>query len=222
MQRTALIFSLTMPMIMHPGGPASAQDWGEYVNIEERFGINIPGEPARTQETFRTASGLDFPAQVFTAFDGAGTYIVTVVRYSDLNHELFQTLLDDAVEAIRNRGGDVTYEGFNIYDGMDTISLQITNEDTSRSFYAITLPPRPSLTERLYIIEGRVGGSMPVPGHFQQSLFIVDTDGERIRYNVDIEGTRFRVIPGSGGQPLVAPDCNIALPCIPGRVEPEE
>ena len=156
MQRTALIFSLTMLMIMHPGGPASAQDWGEYVNIEERFGINIPGEPARTQETFRTASGLDFPAQVFTAFDGAGTYIVTVVRYSDLNHELFQTLLDDAVEAIRNRGGDVTYEGFNIYDGMDTISLQITNEDTSRSFYAITLPPRPSLTERLYIIEGRV------------------------------------------------------------------
>ena len=192
------------------------------VNIEERFGINYPGEPAQTQGTHTTISGRTFPAQIFTATDSAGTYIVSVVNYSGVSYEFYQTLLDDAVEVVRNRGGEVNYEGFNIYDGMDTISLQITNDDGDRSFYAITLPPRPSLTERLYIIEGRVAGSMPVPGHFQQSLIIVDTNGERMRYEVDIEGTRFRVFPGTGGQPVVAPECNIALPCIPGRVEPEE
>jgi len=221
MHRAALIFSLTMSMAMMLGSPVFAQGWAEYINVDARFGINIPGEPERSDQTYRTNSGTSFPAEVFTASDAAGTYSVMAVDYSGVSYEFYQMLLDDAAEVVRNRGGEVTYEGFNIYDGMDTISIQVTNDDGSRSFYAITLPPRPSLTERLYIIEGRVAGSMPVPGHFQQSLFIVDTNGERIRYEVDIEGTRFRVVPGSGGQPIVAPECNIALPCIPGRVEPE-
>ena len=222
MHRAAFISSLTIALAMMLSAPAIAQSWIEYVNIDARFGINYPGEPERSEETYLTNSGMSFPAEVFTASDAAGTYIVTAINYSGVSYEFYQTLLDDAVEVVRNRGGKVTYEGFNIYDGMDTISLQITNDDGSRSFYAITLPPRPSLTDRLYIIEGRVAGSMPVPGHFQQSLFIVDTNGDRMRYEVDIEGTRFRVFPGSGGQPVVAPECNIALPCIPGRVEPEE
>ncbi len=218
MTRAATIFSLVAIFL---SGPAFAQDWGEYINTDERFGVNIPGQPEQSEETFQTNSGMSYPARVFTASDAAGTYTVTVVNYPDVSHEVYQTLLDDTVEVIRGRGGEVTYEGFNIYDGMDAMSLQITNEDGSRSFYAITVPPRPSQTDRIYIVEGRVGGSMPVPGHFQQSLFIVDTNGERIRYGVDIEGSRYRVIPGTGGQPLEAPDCNIALPCIPGRVEPE-
>ena len=153
MHRAALIFSL---IVMFVSGPALAQDWGEYVNTDARVGINTPGEPTQTQATYETTSGLSFPAQVFTASDSAGTYTVTAVNYSEVSYEVYETLLDDTVEVIRNRGGDVTYEGFNIYDGMDTISLQITNEDSSRSFYAITLPPRPSQTGRIYIIEGRV------------------------------------------------------------------
>jgi hypothetical protein len=220
MYRAALISSFAMMMFF--SWQAFAQGWIDYVNVEERFGINFPGEPTESSATHQTTSGVNFPAKIFTARDAAGTYTVTVVHYSDVSYEYYQTLLDDTVEVIRGRGGEVTYEGFNTYDGMDTISMQITNEDGSRSFYAITVPPRPSGTDRIYIIEGKVGGSMPVPGHFQQSLYIVDTEGERIRYQVDIEGTRYRVIPGSGGQPLEAPDCNIALPCIPGRVEPED
>ncbi len=159
MHRAAFISSLTIALAMMLSAPAIAQSWIEYVNIDARFGINYPGEPERSEETYLTNSGMSFPAEVFTASDAAGTYIVTAINYSGVSYEFYQTLLDDAVEVVRNRGGKVTYEGFNIYDGMDTISLQITNDDGSRSFYAITLPPRPSLTDRLYIIEGRVAGS---------------------------------------------------------------
>ena len=159
MHRAVFFFSLSLTLAMMLRGPAFAQAWAEYVNIDARFGINFPGEPERSERTHRTNSGASFPAEVFTASDAAGTYSVTAVDYSGVSYEFYQTLLDDAAKVVRNRGGEVTYEGFNIYDGMDTISIQVTNDDGSRSFYAITLLPRPSLTERLYIIEGRAAGS---------------------------------------------------------------
>ena len=32
----------------------------------------------------------------------------------------------------------------------------------------------------------------PPPGHFQQSLGILDENGERVRYNLDVDGNRAR------------------------------
>ncbi|MEE8439369.1 MAG: hypothetical protein V3S07_07250 [Micropepsaceae bacterium] len=80
MHRAAIVFSLNLMLMMGLGGQASAQGWVEYVNIEERFGINYPGEPAQTQGTHTTISGRTFPTQIFTASDSAGTYTVTVVN----------------------------------------------------------------------------------------------------------------------------------------------
>jgi hypothetical protein len=217
MHRAIFVFSLGLTFAMMLSGPVFAQGWAEYVNVDARFGINFPGEPVRSEDTYRTNSGTSFPAEVFTASDAAGTYSVTIVDYEGASDELRDTLLDDALEVYGNRGGEVTYEGFAVYDGMDSMMMQISNEEPSRSFLAITIVPRPSGNNKLYIVEGRVGLEQPVPGHFQKSLFIVDENGDRIRYNIDIEGSKFRVVPGTGGQPLLTPQCAIGLPCVPGR-----
>ena len=57
--------------------------------------------------------------------------------------------------------------------------------------------------DRFYILEAEVPPGAIPPGLFQQSLTILDDMGRRIRYNTDIDGNKFRVIPGTGGQPLV-------------------
>jgi hypothetical protein len=217
MRRAALVFSFGLTLAIMLSGPAFAQGWAEYVNVDARFGINFPGEPVRSEDTYQMNSGAVFPTEVFTASDAAGTYSVTIVDYEGASDELRDTLLDDALEVYGNRGGEVTYEGFAVYDGMDSMMMQISNDVPSRSFLAITIVPRPSGNNKLYIVEGRVGLEQPVPGHFQQSLFIVDENGDRIRYNIDIEGSKFRVVPGTGGQPMLTPQCAIGLPCVPGR-----
>lgn len=211
MLRFILLLSVTM---MLTAQTAAAQDWGEYVSSEERFGINFPGEPEIAEQTFETGSGLTFPAKVFRASDSAGSYSVTVVRFGDVSDDVRENLIDDAADALRARNGDITYDEVAVYDGMDTQMIQITNTDGTKSYIAVLQPPEPSGLDRLYIAEGRVAGNMPVPGHFQQSLFVVDPNGDRIRYQSDIEGTKFRVIPGTGGKPYFAPECAPGLPCL--------
>jgi hypothetical protein len=179
----------------------AAQDWLEYVNQEERFTINIPGEPRGSQGTFRSASGANLPTRVFTTVSGPSTYTVTVVRYTGLPAAELESALDHAVQAIRTRGGQVTSENNATYEGMPSRMLQITNPDQSRSFVAITLPPAVSKLERLYIVEGRVPAGAPVPGRFQQSLSFVDAEGVRLRYGTDVDGNKFRIIGDTCGFP---------------------
>lgn len=193
---------------------AMAQDWGEYVSADERFGINFPGEPEIAEGTFETGSGLSFPASFFTASDAAGSYALTVVRFGDVDDAVRENLIEDTSDKLRAREGEITYDDIAVYDGMDTQMIQITNADGTKSYIAVMQPPEQSGLDRLYIAEGRVSANMPVPGHFQQSLFVVDPNGDRIRYQTDIEGTKFRVIPESGGQPYIAPECAPGLPCL--------
>ena len=61
--------------------------WQEYVNRQNNFQINMPGEPTVTETQYRTVKGTMLPARVFTAVapEGsvtAGTYKVTIVDYS--------------------------------------------------------------------------------------------------------------------------------------------
>lgn len=194
-------------------GQALAQAWSEYINMDERFGVNFPSPPTIAETRFAMPSGTPLPARQFSVTDGPRRYAVTVVRYAGASLEIEKTLLAHAVETIRKRGGRITYDGAAVYEGMNTQMIQITNPDQSRSFIAITQPPETSELDRLYIVEGTVPAGSPPPGLFQQSLSIRDTDGQRMRYATDIEGTKFRVIPDSGGMPLLRRMCAEGLPC---------
>ncbi len=80
--------------------------------------------------------------------------------------------------------------------------MQISNPDGTRSYVVIAhLPPASGLI-KLYIVEGIAPPGAVVSGVFQQSLGWVDSYGTRIRYQRDVEGNRYRVIPDAGGAPL--------------------
>jgi hypothetical protein len=211
MVRYALLLSTLMVMTSNL---AAAQDWAEFVSTDERFGVNFPGEPNLTEQNFTTASGHSFPSKTYSASDNAGSYSVIAVRFGEVSDEMRESLIRDAADVLRARGGEITYDGVAVYDGMDTQMIQITNADGTKSYIAILQPPKANGLNRFYIAEGRVAGNMPVPGHFQQSLFVVDPNGDRIRYQTDVEGTKFRVIPGAGGQPYLAENCAPGLPCL--------
>ena len=180
---------------------AGAQTWFEYVNQEEHFAVSLPAEPEMTEGTFRSASGAMLPTRIFTANDGAGTYTVTVVHYAGVDAEEYAGALEHAVAQIRARGGEVTSENDASYEGFDTRMMQLTNPDGTRSFVAIALPPVVSRLERVYIIEGRSPPDVPPPGLFQQSLSFRDSHGERMRYDTDIDGNKFRIIGDTCGFP---------------------
>ena len=72
---------------------ASAQVWEEFVNRDDFFQVNLPGEPTVTEAPYRTVKGTNLTARIFTATAPAssitaGTYKVTVVDYSSAQNEL--------------------------------------------------------------------------------------------------------------------------------------
>src|SRR4029453_11157363 len=80
---------------------ASAQVWEEYVNRDNFFQVNMPGEPTMTEVPYRTAKGTNLTARVLPATAHpnsitAGTYRVPVVDCSSAQGEL-----GDAIEQAR-------------------------------------------------------------------------------------------------------------------------
>ncbi len=174
----------------------------EYENLEDNFAVNFPGEPVVENTTYRLGSGQDVSARVYSVENETGIYSVTVVDYADVDVEERANAIAHASENFRGRGGEVTSDEVGSYEGMDTQMMRITNPDASRSFIAIVHPPANTGILHLYIAEGRAPADGVVPGLFQQSLSLRDQDGIRVRYNRDLDGNRFRVVPGSGGEPL--------------------
>lgn len=197
--RVSGLISAVLSMVV--ASPAFAQDWFEYVNQEERFAVSMPAAPQASEGTFRSASDAMLPARIFTAAAGDSVYTVTVVSYAGVDAEEYSGALEHAIETIRARPGEITSENDASYEGMDSRMLQLTNPDGTRSFIAVTLPPAVSRLERLYIVEGRAPADAPPPGLFQQSLSFRDEHGERMRYDTDIDGNKFRIIGDTCGFP---------------------
>ena len=186
---------------------ASAQGWVEYINLTDQFIVNFPGEPVIAETTHHSAFNADFPARVYTVDNARGRYQITVVDYreteaihrartnrTEANSGSATWITDvrasiaNAAQGFRTRGGDVTYDAWADIDKIEGHQLQITNPDQSRSFISIHLHD-----SRLYILEGTVPAGAPAPGIFQQSLGILDEEGKRIRYLMDVDGNLTRM-----------------------------
>ncbi|HEY5622794.1 MAG TPA: hypothetical protein VIV14_03460 [Gammaproteobacteria bacterium] len=186
---------------------ACAQGWFEYINIDDYFIVNFPGEPVITQTTRMSAFEVEYPANVYTVENERGFYQIMVVDYRDYverhrtkpgRHEANSSIsvpITDVRASVaheannfRTRGGVVTYDAWADIDKIEGHQLQITNPDRTRSFISIHLH-----AGRLYVLEGRVPEGAPAPGIFQQSLGILDEEGRRIRYVIDIDGNRERM-----------------------------
>jgi hypothetical protein len=158
---------------------AFAQVWDEYVNRENFFQVNMPGEPTETQVPYRTVKGTDLTANVFTASAPKGsvtegTYKVTVVDYTKNQNELSDAI-EQARAAIKAKG-TVKYDGVNNLDGHR--SWRITVETpTSRILGEILI----AANNHVYIVEGETPLAVPPSAQFQASIQILNNEGVRIR-----------------------------------------
>jgi hypothetical protein len=181
-------FVLTAIVMLAPV-PAFAQDWINYFNYEEKFSINMPGEPTIEETTVVSQRGDTYPRKIFRASDGTTEYIVKVDNYaeavvSDVRASIQWEAWKYREEA-RMNGGLVTFDGYAQVDRIEGHQLQITNTDMSHTYIAIHLHDR-----RLYTLEATVPPGMPLPMLFQVSLQILDDNGDRVRYDIDADGQR--------------------------------
>jgi hypothetical protein len=185
------------------------QSWFEYVNRTDRFSVNLPGEPQVQDFDYESEFAAIFPARLYTLKDGSNRYSVTVVDFTDaqkIHAEMDKTeaasaeniWINDqrasiirAAREFRQRGSEVTYDGWGHIDRGEGEQLQLTNSDGTRTFAGIYLhmPGR-----RLYILEATVPADTPPPGQFQQSLRFLDEDGNRMRYKRHSDGGATRIL----------------------------
>lgn len=186
--------------------PASAQEWIEYVNKEDRFTANFPGQPTVTQTTYTSQYGAELPARVYSAVQGRSRYSLTVVDYSQIEKILtaraqkcaartegcyggtgfsgvghwrldFHGAIVHAMEAFLLRDAKVTQMSWNTYYSVGGQQVHLTNRDGSRTKAAVYVH-----NQKLYISEGTTPAGEPDAGLFQQSFGWIDENGANIRY----------------------------------------
>ena len=184
-------------------GPSFAQGWIEFTSQADRFGVNFPGEPEVQEFDYVSDFNAVFPARIYSVQTGENRFSATVVDFSDsfrIHSEMDKTeaasgptnwLYDQrasvarAAREFRQRGGEVTYDAWSHIDRAEGHQLQITNADGSRTFAGIYLNGN---TSRLYVLEATVPPQSPLPGLFQQSLRLLDEEGQRMRYLLSANG----------------------------------
>jgi len=160
-----------------------AQGWSEYLNREEFFTVNFPGDPTVTEIPYKTEKGTALKAKVFTARAPAGSitagrYAMTVVDYSSAQAEL-GTAIAEAAKTYRAKGTPKYDDTGNV----DRIKTQRQTMETPNMTYLMT----EILVHgtRLYIVEAETAMDVPPPAQFQASVQILDEKGDRIRYEND-------------------------------------
>lgn len=177
--RLAGLFAALMALSI--SSAASAQAWGEYVNQENFFTVNFPGDPVETTVPYKTAKGTTLTARIFTANAApdsifAGRYAMIIVDYNSAKDEL-PTAIEDAAAAMRAKG-TVKYDGQNMLDNHRTARLTVETPAKTLLLGEILVAEN----GRLYISEAETPLNVPPPAQYQASLQILDENGVRIRY----------------------------------------
>jgi type IV secretory pathway VirJ component len=170
---------------------AQAQTWAEWPNRDDRFVVNFPGEPTKTDLQYKTAKGTTLAAHVYTAeadprSRSAGTYSVTVVDYTSAPDQLAGAI-EEAAKVARTKGA-VKYDEENNIDQMRSWRLTVETANNRRVLSEILV----SAEKRLYIVEANTPINVPPPAQFQASVQILDADGVRIRYKTVGSSERVR------------------------------
>jgi hypothetical protein len=172
MRLGALLISF---FVVLASGDARAQAWIEHEDRAWGFSINFPHEPITEAIEYTSFYERIVPGRTFsgTSDYADGRYVLTVVHFYNDPIDA-HTAISHAAAAIRAKGR-VTYDGFQELDGIAGQILSVTQED-GRLIQACVY----FFGGRLYIAEGSVAAGNPAPSQFQQSISIIDPEGERI------------------------------------------
>jgi hypothetical protein len=177
---------------------ASAQEWIDFTSREDRFTVNMPGQPKVEKIEWPSEYGLVFPGRVYTAMRGAEKYSITVIDYNDAEKrynekphppsfrqaEYWMMDIQGSIQYAATKlyrmkpGVKVTHDAWHYIDLVEGHQLNLTNPDGTRTFVSIYLHEN-----RLYILDGTVPANGPEPGLFTQSLSFLDAEGKRVRYD---------------------------------------
>ena len=76
--------TLVVALLLSVSGRAVAQEWIEYVNTQDGFKVDLPGQPKMTETIWKSQMEYILPARVYTADRGREHYSITVADYSKL------------------------------------------------------------------------------------------------------------------------------------------
>jgi hypothetical protein len=181
-------YVLTAIILLAPAS-ALAQDWIEYEDLEQRFTVNLPGQPTIEDTTIISQRGSEYPARIYRVNDGVTDYMVKVVNYdgaivSDVRGSVAWEAWHYRMDA-QDAGGEITFDGYAQIDRIEGHQLQITNADQSKTYISIHLYNR-----RLYVLEATAPEGAPRPMLFQVSLSMLNEDGTEARFTIDADGQR--------------------------------
>lgn len=189
MRHAGLIFFFASLMF---ASPSLAQGWGEYVNMEEHFLTNFPGEPTVEDYDYDYEKGQlpslitgEITAKRFQAFDDDSRYAIIVANYQAIDH--ITTLKGTVAHAasLYRTMGETTYDSYAHLERLDGHVLQLTLPNGRQMHVGIYFHYR---DRRLYILEAEVPANAPPPLHFTAALQILNDEGQPIRYNIDENG----------------------------------
>ena len=206
MRMTALVFAWVLLL----AGPAVAQEWEEYVNTQDGFKVNFPGQPKITEITWTSQHDYILPGHVYSVDKGQERYSMTVIDYSSLEQqgiERSKTCPPGNAQCRANappalgpaywkhdergaivyatlkflqRDAKLTNLAWEWQDMVEGHLIQLTNNADQSRTFAYVAMHE----HKLYMMEGTVPKGYPEPGLFQQSIGWVDKDGNGIRYQI--------------------------------------
>ena len=159
-------------------GATHAQGWIEHQDLAWGYSINFPHEPVQEVMEYSNMYERIVPARVVTGTTETGTYTLTLVSFSSDPTDA-HTAIEHAARAIRAKG-TVTYDQFQQLDEVPGQVVRVTTPDGSLIQAGIYF-----VEQRLYVAEGMVKAGNPPPSNFQQSISLLDPEGNRIIHGVD-------------------------------------
>ena len=208
MRVTAIVFALMLSM----SGAAFAQEWDLYVNTEDGFKVDFPGQPKVADTSWTSEFGYILPARVYSADMGSSHYSMTVVDYTQIERlgmersekcpvgaETCQGQTAGGLRhiigpsyAVHDSRGALVYASFKFIQRNAKVTDYLWNWEDLVEGYEIHLTNNADQSRtlayvamhenKLYILEGTVPKGYPEPGLFYQSLGWVDKNGNGIRY----------------------------------------
>lgn len=201
MRVNVIFFALLLSM----PGMAAAQGWEPYFSQQDRFSVNMPGQPRISETTWRSQLGYTLPARVYSAERARARFSVTVADYSSLEEQGIarwkqcppgnsqcrnggETIGEGywkqdergavvyAVSQYLKRPFEVTDYAWDWQDMVEGHGLQLKG-DGRRTFVHIAMHER-----KLYVLEASAPEEEPEPGLFTQSMKWLDEDSNFIRY----------------------------------------
>src|SRR2546428_3428610 len=140
-------------LVLLVGRPVFAPEWDRYPNLDDRFAVTAPGQPAVERTKWKSEYGSMFPGTIYRWQEGPNRYMVTVVDYSDSEAiytankhsddfsapmywqiDILGSIQYAATQYRQKPGVRVTFDAFHYINLVPGLALQLTNPYQSRTF----------------------------------------------------------------------------------------